>query len=363
MSVEAKIQELLVRANESKQLIEEKSLDEASETAVAADGKLTANTTKDTSKSGQGSGQGDATQPMQGSSKKADFDEVSDATGKNSVAAKASKEANPLPMKGDAKSVKTQASEEVEVEEEDVIAEEDISTQLNLIFGEDLSEEFKARASSIFEAAVIARVNSEMDSVTTRLEEQTAVQLLEFKETLVEKVNGYLNYVVEQWMEENQLAVESGLRTEVAEDFIEGLKTLFQEHYIDVPAEKYDVMAEMQAASSDLTGKLDEAITLNIELAKELSELKRTQVFEEGTKDLAATEVEKLKKLVEGVEFDSEELYKEKVAVIKENFFPKTSSKSPEQVLVEESGTSPAFEDSSTINRYAQAISRSVKSR
>ena len=362
MSVEAKIQELLIRANESKQLTEDTSLDEASETAVAADGKLTANTSKDTSKSGQGSGQGDATQPMQGSSKKADFDEVSDATGKNSVAAKASKETNPLPMKGDAKSVKTQASEEVEVEE-DVIAEEDISTQLNLIFGEDLSEEFKARASSIFEAAVIARVNSEMDSVTTRLEEQTAVQLLEFKETLVEKVNGYLNYVVEQWMEENQLAVESGLRTEVAEDFIEGLKTLFQEHYIDVPAEKYDVMAEMQATSSDLTEKLDEAITLNIELAKELSELKRTQVFEEGTKDLAATEVEKLKKLVEGVEFDSEELYKEKVAVIKENFFPKTTSKSPEQVLVEESGTSSAFEDSSTINRYAQAISRSVKSR
>jgi len=362
MSVEAKIQELLIRANESKQLTEDTSLDEASETAVAADGKLTANTSKDTSKSGQGSGQGDATQPMQGSSKKADFDEVSDATGKNSVAAKASKETNPLPMKGDAKSVKTQASEEVEVEE-DVIAEEDISTQLNLIFGEDLSEEFKARASSIFEAAVIARVNSEMDDVTTRLEEQTAVQLLEFKETLVEKVNGYLNYVVEQWMEENQLAVESGLRTEVAEDFIEGLKTLFQEHYIDVPAEKYDVMAEMEATSSDLSDKLDEAITLNIELAKELSELKRTQVFEEGTKDLAATEVEKLKKLVEGVEFDSEELYKEKVAVIKENFFPKTSSKSPEQVLVEESGTSSAFEDSSTINRYAQAISRSVKSR
>jgi len=362
MSVEAKIQELLIRANESKQLTEDTSLDEASETAVAADGKLTANTSKDTSKSGQGSGQGDATQPMQGSSKKADFDEVSDATGKNSVAAKASKEVNPLPMKGDAKSVKTQASEEVEVEE-DVIAEEDISTQLNLIFGEDLSEEFKARASSIFEAAVIARVNSEMDDVTTRLEEQTAVQLLEFKETLVEKVNGYLNYVVEQWMEENQLAVESGLRTEVAEDFIEGLKTLFQEHYIDVPAEKYDVMAEMEATSSDLSDKLDEAITLNIELAKELSELKRTQVFEEGTKDLAATEVEKLKKLVEGVEFDSEELYKEKVAVIKENFFPKTSSKSPEQVLVEESGTSSAFEDSSTINRYAQAISRSVKSR
>ena len=119
----------------------------------------------------------------------------------------------------------------------------DISSQLNSIFGEELSEEFKTKATSIFEAAVIARVNNEMEKVTARLEEQAVEQLTEFKEGLVEKVGSYLNYIVEQWMEENSLAVESGLRTEVAEDFISGLKTLFKEHYIEVPEEKYDVLS------------------------------------------------------------------------------------------------------------------------
>jgi len=229
MSVENKIKQLLERASGAEQLTEAA----ASETAVATDGKISVNTTKDTSKSGQGSGQGDTTQPMQGSSKKADFDEVSDALGKNSVAAKASKEVNPLPMKGDAKSVKTQAMEETEEDGETIEeATVDIKSQLDAIFGEDLSEEFRTKATSIFEAAVIARVNNEMDKVTSKLEEQTATQLVEFKEALVEKVDGYLNYVVEQYMEENKLAVESGLRTEIAEDFIQGMKTLFKEHFI-----------------------------------------------------------------------------------------------------------------------------------
>ena len=238
-----------------------------------------------------------------------------------------------------------------------------LSAQLNSIFGEDLSEEFKTKASSIFEAAVIARVNHEMEKVTSKLEEQAVDQLVEFKDTIVEKVDGYLNYVVEQWIEENVLAVDSGLRTEIAEDFITGMKTLFKEHYIEVPEEKYDVIEEMQSTSDEYKAKLDEAISTNIELAQELSSLKREQILDEQTKELAATEVEKLRKLVEGVEFDSEDLFREKVAVIMENYFPKTTSKSPEQVLVEESGTSPVFDDGSVISKYAQAISRSIKAR
>ena len=226
MSVENKIKQLLERASGAEQL------NEASETVVA-DGKPTVNTAKDTSKAGQGSGQGDTSMPRQGSSKDADMEEVMDATGKNSAAAKASKEVNPLPMKGDAKSVKTQAMEETEEEEGETITEEeavDIKTQLDSIFGEDLSEEFRTKATSIFEAAVIARVNNEMEMVTSRLEEQTATQLVEFKEALVEKVDGYLNYVVEQYMEENELAIESGLRTEIAEDFISGKKI---QHFLE----------------------------------------------------------------------------------------------------------------------------------
>ena len=360
MSVENKIKQLLERASGAEQL------NEASETVVA-DGKPTVNTAKDTSKAGQGSGQGDTTPPMQGSSKKADSEEVLDATGKNSAAAKATKETNPLPMKGDAKSVKTQAMEETEEEGETITDTEtvDIKSQLDSIFGEDLSEEFRTKATSIFEAAVIARVNNEMEKVTSKLEEQTATQLVEFKEALVEKVDGYLNYVVEQYMEENKLAVETGLRTEIAEDFIQGMKTLFKEHFIEVPEEKYDVLDELQAKSEGLQSDLDESITQRIELAKELNALKASAILDEQTKDLAATEAEKLKKLVEGVDFDSEDLYREKVSVIKENYFPKTPKQSPEKMLVEESGTNPtAFIDTnSMMSRYVDTLSRSIKTR
>jgi hypothetical protein len=328
--------------------------------------------------------------PRQGSSKDADMEEVMDATGKNSASAKASKEVNPLPMKGDAKSVKTQAMEETE-EDGDTIAEkmhdeEDkeemhrmpngkmmknsdmkkkMKEDLDSIFGEDLSEEFRTKATSIFEAAVIARVNDEMEMVTSRLEEQTATQLVEFKEALVEKVDGYLNYVVEQYMEENKLAVESGLRTEIAEDFIQGMKTLFKEHFIEVPEEKYDVLEEMQTKSEDLQSKLDESISQSIELAKELNALKAAAILDEQTKDLAATEAEKLKKLIEGVDFDSEDLYREKVSVIKENYFPKTSKQSPEKMLVEESGTNPSafIDNNSMMSRYVDTLSRTIKTR
>ena len=360
MSVENKIKQLLERASGAEQL------NEASETVVA-DGKPTVNTAKDTSKAGQGSGQGDTSMPRQGSSKDADMEEVMDATGKNSAAAKASKEVNPLPMKGDAKSVKTQAMEETEEEGETITEEEavDIKTQLDSIFGEDLSEEFRTKATSIFEAAVIARVNNEMEMVTSRLEEQTATQLVEFKEALVEKVDGYLNYVVEQYMEENELAIESGLRTEIAEDFIQGMKTLFKEHFIEVPEEKYDVLEEMQTKSEDLQSQLDESITQSIELAKELNALKAAAILDEQTKDLAATEAEKLKKLIEGVDFDSEDLYREKVSVIKENYFPKTPKQSPEKMLVEESGTNPSafIDNNSMMSRYVDTLSRTIKTR
>ena len=238
-----------------------------------------------------------------------------------------------------------------------------INDQLNSIFGEDLSEEFKQKASSIFEAAVIARVNSEIERVTERLEEQNAAQLVEYKEALVEKIDGYLNYVVEQWMEENQLAVENGLRTEIAENFISGLKDLFVESYIEVPEEKYDVVEDLAEQVEALKAELNKAIDDNVALTNEYVEMKKQAVFEDVTKDLASTEAEKLKKLVEGVDFDSEELFKEKVAVIKENYFPKGAPKSPEKVLIEETGTGPVFDNGGTMSKYVQAISRSAKFR
>ena len=362
MSVENKIKELLARTGQ-KQLAEE-SVENMQGAGVGDTGvTATVKASKDTSKSSVAATAGDTTQPMQGSSAKADFDEMDEMEAGTKTAAGISKDTTLPTSKGDAKSVRTPAMEEAETEEE-VIAEEDLSEQLNSIFGEELSEEFKTKATSIFEAAVIARVNSEMDKVTSKLEEQATQQLVEFKETIVEKVDGFLNYVVEQWMEENQLAVESGLRTEIAEDFIGGLKSLFQEHYIEVPEDKYDVMSELQSKAAELEAKLNEAIEQNIATSKELIVLKQAQVLDEQTKDLAATEVEKLKKLVEGVEFENENLYREKLSVIKENYFPKAQKTSPEQVLLEESGTDPAaFDNNNTMTKYVQALSRTAKTR
>ena len=370
MSVEAKIKELLGRVNGSQQLTEESTENLAAAGMSDTGAKAAASMKKDTSKAASAATAGDTTAPKQGDSKDASFTvrDEEDSNPGAKVAAGITKAGLP-DNKGDAKTVKVPAMEETEESEELVVTEEETAEEVSLrdqidsIFGEELSEEFRTKATSIFEAAVIARVNSEMEKVTTRLEEQSAQQLVEFKASLVEKVDTYLSYVVEQWMEENKLAVESGLRTEIAEDFISGLKTLFKEHYIEVPEEKYDVMADLETKAEDLKSKLDESISLNAKITKELSDLKRAKILEEQTKDLAATEAEKLVKLVEGVEFDSEDLYKEKVAVIKENYFPRTSAKSPEQVLVEESGTSPAFESTDSMSKYVQAISRSIKKR
>jgi hypothetical protein len=375
MSVEQKIQELLNRGND-KQLNEEQGYEKTQpmqgssqkasyETINTAGGKPTVNVGKDNSKSGMnsGTGNGDASMPKQGSSQKASFDDLGDptdepikvTTGKDtSKSGKGSGQGDTsMPKQGSSAAATYTKAEEV-----------DLSSQLNSIFGEDLSEEFKTKATSIFEAAVIARVNNEMENVTTKLEEQTAEQLVEFKEALVEKIDGYLNYVVEQWLEENQLAVETGLRTEIAEEFINGMKDLFKEHYIEVPEEKYNVVEELANTTSELKTQLDESISMNVDLSRQLAAVTRTQILEEQTRDLADTEADRLKKLVEGVDFESEDLYREKVSVIKENYFPKAVKSSPEQMLVEESGTnSHAFNDNDPMSKYVTALSRTLSSR
>ena len=350
MSVESKIKELL-----------------GEESIVGAASKAAAATSKDNSKAAATAVAGDTTPPMQGSSQKASYtthDEDDENLGAKNAASVSKDTTLPMKGKGDAKSVKTQAMEETESEDEEVIQEVDIKSELSSIFGDDLSEEFRTKATSIFEAAVIARVNSEMERIVERLEEQNTEQLQEYKETMVEKVDSYLNYVVEQWMEENTIAVDNGLRTEITEEFISGLKNLFKESYIEVPEEKFDVLDTLTNKVDELEDKLNESINDNIEMAKQYVELKKKVIFEEETDNLASTEVEKLGKLIEGVEFDSEELYREKVAVIKENYFPKEARKSAEQVLAEDTATAdPIVESSDIMSKYVQTISRAARTR
>lgn len=218
----------------------------------------------------------------------------------------------------------------------------------------ELSEEFKSKATSLFEAVVTARVTHEVEIMEDVLAEQAADVIAEMHSELVDKVDAYLSYVAEQWLEQNAVAVEEGLRTEVTEDFIAGLKVLFQEHYIEVPEEKYDVLGEMQKQIEELTDKVNESVAEAAELHKALTESKRDAVFTKVTSDLAQTESEKLRGLIEEVEFDTPELFEQKLTVIKNNYFPKnvveTAISTDEQPIVEET--------SNLVAQYAERIAR-----
>lgn len=205
-----------------------------------------------------------------------------------------------------------------------------------------------------------------MEKITATLEEKFIQDFEELREGMIDKIDSYMNYVVEQYMQENALAIENGLRTEIAEDFILGLKNLFKEHYVEVPEDRYDVIGELQTKAEELEAKLDEAIYTNVELSSQIAELRREAIIDEMSKDLADTESAKLRKLVEGVNFDDSDIFKEKVSVIKENYFPKNkpapTAQPQVQTLIEDtSETTDTAVTSSTVEVYAKALSRSIK--
>ena len=231
--------------------------------------------------------------------------------------------------------------EEEEEKEEEVrtkaaVKTEDIKIDVKddvdaLVQGEEgLTEDFKEKASTIFEAAVQAKVveevNSKMEELEAQLKSDASSESAEFAKELTEKVDGYLTYIVEEWMKENELAIERGIRTELVEDFMSGLKTLFTEHYIDLPEEKVDMVDDLFTKVEDLEGQLDEEINRGVELQKELSQFKKDDALRGATKDLADTETEKISKLAEGIEYENEEQYIEKLNVLKESYFPKSDA-------------------------------------
>jgi hypothetical protein len=228
----------------------------------------------------------------------------------------------------------------------------------------DLSEEFKEKAATIFETAVKTRIQEQVKVLEAQYEEKLSKETETVKEAMVEKVDSYLNYVVEEWMKENELAVERGIRTEIAEDFITGLKSLFKEHYIDVPEEKYNVLEDLTNQSKDLEAKLNEQIEKNVNLTKEVSEFHKRQAILEVTADLAETEKEKFVSMAENVEYDSAEKFREKLETIKESYFPK--SKIEETASKDEvdsvAANEPAVEASSdAMAAYTAAISKNLK--
>ncbi len=232
-----------------------------------------------------------------------------------------------------------------------------------LVSGEDLSEEFKTKASTIFEAAVSAKVISEVNSRIDELETNYKKEISEAKEehlsTVTEKVDGYLNYVTEEWMKENELAVEKGIRSELVEDFMTGLKNLFTEHYIDIPEEKVDLVDDLFEKVEELEQKLDESINTSVDIKKELADYKKSETLREVSENLADTEKEKLGKLAEGIDFEDKTQYSEKLEVIKENYFPKQQS----ETITEELENTEEEQDISesvdpVMSKYASALTR-----
>jgi hypothetical protein len=263
---------------------------------------------------------------------------------------------------------KMMKDEEVEEEEsqvdestlDDRLASVDVSEDVSaLTEGEELSEEFKDKAATIFEAAVKSKLRSEVERIEMEKTQEVAEEINTVRDELTEKVDNYMNYVVEEWMKENEIAIERGLKGEIAEDFISGLKSLFEEHYIDVPDEKYDILGSQSEKIDELEAKLNEQIEKTAELKKSHDVLVRESVFAEVASDLADTEVEKFKSLAEEVEFADEESFKAKLDQLKESYFPKATTIA-ESVDSETDG-SEAFDTTGAMAAYMAAISKNVK--
>ena len=212
---------------------------------------------------------------------------------------------------------------------EETDSEIDVKEDIEALVGDaDLSEEFKQKAATIFEAAITSKVNAEKERLQSEYDTKFEEEISKSKSELTEKVDSYLNYVVEEWMKENKLALERGIKGEIAEDFISGLKKLFEDHYIDVPDEKYDVLEDQASKIDDLEKKLNEEIEKNVEMNKVNGSYKRQEIIDEHSKDLADTAKEKFDGLVEGVEYSSEEDFAQKVKTIKESYFEQKAEKS-----------------------------------
>ena len=238
--------------------------------------------------------------------------------------------------------------------------EVDFKDDLKALVNEEatLSDEFKQKAETIFEAAINSKVNAEIDRLEEKYNEELAEEIETTKSDLVEKVDNYLNYVVENWMEENKLAIQNGLRTEIAEDFMGKLKGLFEESYIEVPEGKTDLVDELAGQVEELEATVNESTQKAIDMAVELEGYKRDSIIREASKDLAETQVEKLKGLAENVDFEDEKTFAEKVAQLKESYFAKAAKSQDDNVEEEDT---PTVEASDSMASYLNAIKKTNK--
>jgi hypothetical protein len=340
MSIEQKIAELLAESRKAQEIQEEKVKPDGAESGKSD--KATANAQA-----------GDQTNPSKGDAVKPAHSGENPDNARNNVddqkQAEEVKGGSMNPHNGDQSSIRKGDAVKAGVKED-----------MDALFtGEELTEEFKEKATTIFEAAVMVRVNEEVARIeaeyAAQLEEATAKQI----EGLVEQVDGYLGYIAEQWIAQNELALENGIKSEIVESFINGMKGLFEEHYIDVPAEKYDVLGEMEQTIAALESKLDEQVAVNVELTKTISESVKAKIVAEAAEGLSDVEAEKFQGLVEELSYDSAEAFEAKVKTIRESYFTKQAAEvksvvtdTPVEQLTEEKKIDP------TMAAYLSALTK-----
>ena len=263
------------------------------------------------------------------------------------------KEVSEAEHKDDEKEMKKETAKD---KVKDMDMKEDVNA---LTDGEDLSEEFKAKAATIFESAVKAKLVEEIEKLEGEYETKVDEKVSEVKEEIVEKVDAYLNYVVSEWMKDNELAIEKGLRTEITEDFIGGLKSLFESHYINVPSEKYDVIEDQAAQIEKLKEEVNQSIQKNVELNQKISEHAREDIIKDVSSDLAATEADKLNGLAENIEYKDADSFRKSVETLKNSYFPRAQASDTESNEVAENNAGSDLSES--MAAYTAAISKSKK--
>ena len=273
----------------------------------------------------------------------------------------------PMPMDTSISGTKKEESEvegEVVAEEEEQVVEEqapeiNVEEDMNALFsGEELSEEFQNKAKTIFEAAINSKVAKIKEEIETENEKKIVEEITEVKAALVERVDSYLEYVADEWLKDNKLSVEHGLKSEMTESFLSGMKQLFEEHYVSIPEDKYDVVENMVDKLDEMETKLNEQIERNVGLNKRLAESTADVIVSEVSEGLAATQKEKLASLAESVEFKSEESYREKLETLKESYFGQSVQKQTSETVLNEE--TQAVEYTGAMAQYMKALN-SVK--
>ena len=265
--------------------------------------------------------------------------------------------------------VETTETEEVvaeeETTEEEVVEEEEsfsVEADVNaLLEGEELSEDFKAKATTIFEAAIKSKIGEIKEELKGEYEKSLAEEVSAMKEVLEDRTDAYLEYVADEWLQENELAVEHGIKTEMTESFLKGMKSLFEDHYVSIPEEKYDVINNMVDKLDEMENKLNEQINKNIALNKRLAESVSDVILADVSEGLALSQKDKLASLAKNVEFDSEETYREKLATLRESYFPSASAPRDHSETISEGTEAPQAAPSGLMESYLQTMDRVSK--